>query len=377
MIRSLLIVLIPAAASYAEMLPADSARGERLFESEHCIECHSVNGKGAHIAPDLGPRLDRGFTPATLASTMWNHAPTMWSAMRARNVQAISIDNQAAADLFAYFYSARFFERPGDAGRGKRLFTERSCERCHGITEVRNPAARPVSQWQSLGDPIALTAAMWNHSASMGTELLRKGMKWPQLTGQDLADLLVYLRNLAATKGLAAAFQTTAGAGGKELFEKKHCVQCHRAGESGITWRLQGKTLTDLAAQMWDHGLRMPAATMHLEPGEMREVLSYVWAAQFFESTGDAGRGKRVFAVKRCAACHDSTSSGAPSLRSGPRSFSEITMVSALWRHGPTMLSLMSDRKIPWPRFDAKEMSDLIAYLNTRQSHDKLPNQYK
>jgi len=25
-----------------------------------------------------------------------------------------------AADLFAYFVSARFFERPGDAGRGKQ-----------------------------------------------------------------------------------------------------------------------------------------------------------------------------------------------------------------------------------------------------------------
>jgi mono/diheme cytochrome c family protein len=373
MIRFLLLLLIPAAA-LAETLPADSARGERLFESEHCVECHSVNGKGARIASDLGRRIDRDFTPAALASTMWNHAPTMWSAMRARNVQAVSVDDQAAADLFAYFYSARFFEKPGDAGRGKRLFGERSCAQCHGITDVRNPAARPVSQWQSLGDPIALTAAMWNHSASMGTELLSKGIKWPELTGQDLTDLLVYLRNLAATKAFPSSFQTTAGAGGKELFEKKGCVQCHRSGESPITWRLKGTTLTDIAAQMWDHGLRMPAATIHLEPGEMREVLSYVWAAQFFESSGDAGRGKRVFAAKRCAACHDNASSGAPSLAHDARSVSGITMVSALWRHGPTMLALMMERKMPWPRFDAREMSDLIAYLNTRESHDRLQN---
>jgi mono/diheme cytochrome c family protein len=367
MIRSLMIVLIPAAASLAQSLPADSARGERLFESEHCIECHSVNGKGAHTAPDLGRRLDRDFTPATLASTMWNHAPTMWSAMRARNVQPVSVDGQAAADLFAYFYSARFFEKPGDAGRGKRLFAERSCAQCHGITDVKNPAARPVSQWQSLGDPIALTAAMWNHSASMGTELLRKGIKRPELSGQDLTDLLVYLRNLAATKDVASAFQTTTGAGGEELFEKKGCIQCHRTGESHISSRLKGETLTDIAAHMWDHGLRMPAATVHLEPGEMREVLSYVWAAQFFESSGDAGRGKRVFAAKRCAECHDNTSSGAPSLAHGTRGFSGITMVSALWHHGPTMLALMLERKMPWPRFDAREMSDLIAYLNTRE----------
>jgi mono/diheme cytochrome c family protein len=371
MTRPVLLVLLPASALLAQSLlaqslPADSARGERLFESEHCIECHSVNGKGGHVASDLGPRLDRDFTPATLASTMWNHAPTMWSAMRARNVLPLNVDDQAAADLFAYFYSARFFEKPGDAGRGKNLFTERYCAQCHGIAESKNPAARPVSEWRSIADPIALTSAMWNHSALMGTELQQKRIKRPQLSGQDLTDLLVYFRNLAAPKDLAGSFQITSGASGKELFGKKGCAQCHRAGSSPITWQLKGRTLTDIAAQMWDHGLRMPAATIHLEPGEMREILSYVWAAQFFESSGDAGRGRRVFAAKRCAACHDQASSGAPSLTHGTRTISGITMVSALWRHGPTMLALMTEKQIPWPRFDAREMSDLIAYLNTR-----------
>ena len=33
------------------------------------------------------------------------------------------LNEQAAADLFAYFYSARFFEMPGDAARGKRAFS--------------------------------------------------------------------------------------------------------------------------------------------------------------------------------------------------------------------------------------------------------------
>lgn len=134
MIRLLVLAIVPACAMLAQPLPADSVRGERLFESEHCIECHAVNGIGGHTAPDLGRALDRDFSSAKLASTMWNHAPTMWSAMRARNIQAANMDDQAAADLFAYFYAARFFEKPGDAGQGKRLFTERSCARCHGIT---------------------------------------------------------------------------------------------------------------------------------------------------------------------------------------------------------------------------------------------------
>ena len=40
-------------------------------------------------------------------------------------------------------------------------------------------------------------------------------------------------------------------------------------------------------------------------------------------------------------------------------------MMSTLWQHGPRMLELMTERKLPWPRFTATEMGDLIAYLNS------------
>ena len=187
----LFFILALAAPGSGQIIPADSACGARLFESEHCIECHSIHGQGARSAPDLGRAVGRNFTPATLSSTMWNHAPVMWSAMRARNIPAVQVDEQAAADLFAYFYSVRFFEKPGDAGRGKRLFAGRSCGECHGLSTALNPAARPVSQWPALGDPIALTTAMWNHSANMSAELVRQSIKLPALSGQDLTDILV------------------------------------------------------------------------------------------------------------------------------------------------------------------------------------------
>ena len=127
MMRAALLFLASIAGAGAATVAADSTRGERLFTSLSCIECHSVNGVGGNIGPDLGRRIDRNFTVASLASTMWNHAPTMWAAMRERDIRGGDMDEQGAADLFAYFYSARFFEKPGDAGRGKRLFTERAC----------------------------------------------------------------------------------------------------------------------------------------------------------------------------------------------------------------------------------------------------------
>jgi mono/diheme cytochrome c family protein len=361
MIRTALIFAVSFSAAHAASVPADSSRGERLFTSLSCVQCHSVNGVGGKFAADLGRRIDRNFTPASLASTMWNHAPSMWAAMREREIRAGDLDEQAATDLFAYFYSARFFEKPGDAGRGKRLFTDRACSTCHGLTGSIKAGVKPVSEWSSLSDSVALTEAMWNHAPNMMAAMKSRNLSWPQLSGQDLSDLLVYLRNLPATRDRAAVFQTTSGADGETIFKSKGCVACHRSG-TALCDRIKGRTLTEIGAAMWNHATRMPAQPAHFETGEMRELLSYLWARQFFEDAGDAGRGKRVFTAKQCATCHGGSSADAPKL-SGP--FSGITMASALWHHGPKMLEKMQSQKIRWQRFDGREMSDLIAYLNS------------
>ncbi len=122
MIRPIVILLITAIAGEAAGFVADSARGLKLFDSLACVQCHSVNGKGGSIGPDLGRIVDRGFTPATLAATLWNHAPAMWAAMRQQNITAGYLNEQGAADLFAYFYSARFL----NAGATRRVGNELS-----------------------------------------------------------------------------------------------------------------------------------------------------------------------------------------------------------------------------------------------------------
>ena len=70
-----------------------------------------------------------------------------------------------------------------------------------------------------------------------------------------------------------------------------------------------------------------------------------------------------MFAAKNCATCHES--GAAPKLGKGKDAYSDITMVAALWDHGPQMLASMKAKKLAWPRFTAQEMSDVIAYLNS------------
>jgi cytochrome c2 len=291
---------------------------------------------------------------------MWNHAPTMWSVIQQKAFKVGELDPQAAADLFASFYSARYFEMPGDAGRGKGLFTTKSCANCHGLATSPNPQARPINQWQAISDPVALVGAMWNHSPDMWSELAKKKIAWPALTSQEFSDLLVYLRNISpAARATASTFQVTAGENGARLFESKGCTGCHRSAQStGGTL-----TLTGIAASMWNHASFLHLEPPRLETPEMREVLSYYWAKQFFEAKGDPSRGRRLFAAKRCTDCHSGSGPGAV-LAEKAGTWNGITMVSALWRHGPAMLNQMNAKKISWPVFKTGEMADLIAHLN-------------
>ena len=102
MIRALFVGLVAGVTAHGAVVAADSARGAALFESLKCVQCHSVSGKGGRTAPDLGRLADRSFTPASLAATMWNHAPAMWESMRASDIRAGDLDEQAAADLKKY-----------------------------------------------------------------------------------------------------------------------------------------------------------------------------------------------------------------------------------------------------------------------------------
>jgi len=370
---SIAFTLCLAVSLHAAAVSADSTRGAQVFEVQGCVQCHALNGVGPNVGPDLGLVADRGFTPAALAATMWNHAPAMWVETKLRNVARPVMDEQQSADLFAFFYSLRFFEEPGDAGRGKSLFASKKCASCHGINEPVGTARNvmPVAEWMAASDPLELVEIMWNHSTAMRDEMARRNIRLPQLKGQDLADLLVYTRRAAGHARPTPVFHPAAADAGQALFESKRCVACHGPMTHFLSTDVRDETLTDIAADMWNHGFDMSLRNTTFAPGEMRQIADYIWFSRTIEGAGEAGRGAQVFAAKKCVVCHDDPASGAPSLAGltgSGKYFSGASMVSALTRHGPAMLDKMREKHLAWPHFSGEEMSSLIAYLNTRSS---------
>ncbi len=355
--------VVAVCAHGALEIPGDARQGEQLFKTQGCIQCHSVNGLGAKVGPDLGRRIGRSYTPALMASLMWNHAPAMWSSMEKMGVKQPELTTEQAADLFAFFYSARYFEQPGDAGRGKQAFEAKQCVSCHGLSAAGGGfSAKPVSDWKSPNDPILLAQEMWNHAPQMKTALAGRKMQWPLLTSQELTDILVYARTVPGTRGGRPDFAPASTETGKRLFELKGCVKCH-TGKQSLENRFSNRTLGDFAASMWNHSVRM-GGTQELRSEEMRRLVGYLWSIQVFDERGSAQRGRQVFARNRCGSCHDNASSGAPKL-AGTK-LTPLSMVAVLWKHGPAMQQQMLKNHVPWPRFAGTEMADLIALVNSQ-----------
>ena len=354
---------VPLCAFASLPIPGDAQRGAQVFKDQKCVLCHSVSGEGGKSAPDLGRRTGRAYTPNTMISLMWSHSPAMWSAMEKEGIKRPQLSEESAADLFAFFAAARYFDKPGDAGRGKALFVSKRCADCHNLTSSDAGGAKAVVNWQAIADPISLAQAMWNHSTEMSGAMARKQVSRPVLASQELTDILVYLQNLPQAKNLKAGFAPSSAETGKELFTLKGCAACH-TGAKSLEDKVPNRSMVDLAAAMWNHGPKMKQTLPELRSEEMKRLVGYLWSIQYFEAKGDTKRGKAVFTKKLCASCHDDRASGAPDLASKAGNFNGFSMVSSLWSHGGAMLSQMKTKKVGWQRFTSAEMGDLIAFLN-------------
>ena len=159
------------------------------------------------------------------------------------------------------------------------------------------PQSARRANGKALTDPIALVEAMWNHRSQMLAATASKGVEFPQLSAQDLTDMLVYLRNLPGTREQTGVFRIEAAGAGETVFQSAGCAKCHQTVEA-LAASVQGKTLTEIAAEMWNHAPRMAAAgapAVHLAPGQMRDLVSSFWAAKFFEDAGRPGLGQPRF----------------------------------------------------------------------------------
>ncbi len=180
--------------------PGSPVRGRKLFAKNGCKDCHSVEGSGEHIGPDFG-KIEFPRTLADMAARMWNHSPDMMRMMKIKNIKRRDLTPQAMADVIAYLFAVRYFDLPGDALRGEKIFEEKNCVICHTVgSGGRNGSIGPnLSRLPNISS-IKITQSIWNHGPKMMTTMRDYGFSWPVLNGSDLNDIVAFLKSVSVHK---------------------------------------------------------------------------------------------------------------------------------------------------------------------------------
>jgi mono/diheme cytochrome c family protein len=351
------VIFLSAASS---IWAADARNGALVLEQQGCQRCHPVRGLGLEhetpqVAPDLGGRLAPTYGPHTLASALWNHTPAMWAEFTANGVAPPNATESDWQDLFAYLYSLQFFEPPGEVGRGKQVLESKRCTGCHSLSNAPNGRAPSVQNWAHMDDPVVLVYQLWNHASSMKSTFKRNKIEWKMMTGRDLVDLTAYVQNVQSLVP-NGEFSLPAPETGKPLFDA-NCGLCHRDTMS-LAMKLRNKTWMDIGADIWNHSQKMPTVRL-VSPDDMRKLLAYVWQLQYDGPPGSRVLGQKAFVDKGCIECHQGP------LGNGKR-ITAFSIVAAAW--GPTRAAhhLMLEKGTPWPNLSPADVSNLVAYLNSR-----------
>lgn len=277
----------------------------------------------------------------------------------------------------------------GDPVNGARLYERKGCASCHpldGRPRHGVPDLRVAPEGHASFN--ALVSAMWNHAPSMWLRMTESGVKYPNLSEEDVADLFAFLYVVRYVDEPGSA------ARGHAIFVSKGCSHCHAIRGEGGT---EGPDLAQVenadapivwVQMMWNHAFSMQARMQsHVLPWprfqneEMADLLAYLRSVnsaprrltELFPA--DVREGRRHFYDKGCIQCHGMGGAGgtvAPDLTRLPQVPRTVTqMAGTMWNHWPEMAEWLKQRNMPPPTFQGKEMADLIAYLYALRYFDE------
>jgi mono/diheme cytochrome c family protein len=373
---AMLFMPLSAAAQEIPTPTQNAIAGARVFGAKGCTKCHAVTGEGGSVGPDLKVAA-RARTFNDLAAGMWNHLPRMVTRMEELGIERPRLNPREAGDLIAYLYSLDYFDPPGDPARGRELFSEKQCIRCHQVKGIGGVVGPNLDYVGQRGSPIEIATAMWNHAPAMLEAARTRQIPRPAFTGSELRDLLAYLEEASPTAPDEQVYALPGRASrGREILQEKGCTGCHgtpgRGGLIGSDLAARGRSdgLSDFMAAMWN---KMPGMLQvakaakrelpKLHASELADIVAYLYSVNYFTEAGNARRGRNRIGAKGCLECHSLGGRGGG--RAGD--LAQVTglglpasVVAALWNH---TLVAGPESAPTWPSLTAAEMADLIAFF--------------
>ncbi|HBO68883.1 MAG TPA: hypothetical protein DD658_01530 [Deltaproteobacteria bacterium] len=237
------------------------------------------------------------------------------------------------------------------------------------------------------GSFLDIFSSLWNHAPEMAVYMRREVLDRPQLSTNELNQLISFLYMLPYLGEPGNPRK------GEALLEEKTCFRCHHLGRKG---RKDGVPLDTLAVyqsqvvllqRMWNHGpemiLRM-AQTGSPIPTFSGNDMTDIFAAltesateksrKVFLGVGNVENGFKVLTEKGCIKCHAILGSGGkdgPDLGKAVSRANVTTLITKIWNHAGKMQERFRQKKLEWPNFHETEMNDLVVFLYSLTYEDK------
>jgi mono/diheme cytochrome c family protein len=385
---AVLVAPLGAVSAQPVMSPSqDPLAGSQVFGSKGCVKCHSVNGVGGKVAPDLA-RTMRPRSFVDLATAMWNHLPRMTDRMKQLGIARPQLDSKEAGDLVGFLYTLNYFDAPGNADAGKRVFSEKRCIACHTVRGTGGVVGPNLDHLRQFRSPIFVASALWNHGPQMAEKMKERGIDRPTFTAKELRDLSAYL--VPATGGPEEGplyMLPGRPESGRQLFAEKRCIECHAVGGAGgrvgpdLVERGVRESPMEFAATIWNKAPAMAAVMQskgisvpQLAPEQMADIVAYLYSVRYFAS-GNVQQGYTVASQKGCLHCHvlrGERGKPASDLAKVKGLDSPSAALAALWNHA-LVTTTVAGKKLDWPVLASREMADLIAMLQSVSRAQKAP----
>jgi len=208
--------------------------------------------------------------------------------------------------------------------------------------------------------------------------------------GRDMAAIFLAMILLLAPDFLGAAEPLEGDRErGRLLFEEKGCIQCHsppgkpkEVGPSlAALQRRQG--LLQLAGRLWNHAPAMQEEFAKrgktwptLSTKEVADLAAFLLVRPGADPPGSEARGQVLLLKKGCLKCHAFFGEGAgvgPDLSRSTAYDSPLDWATGVWDHAPKMRAKAEQLGTEYPRFEADEMVDLVAFLKASADRNKRP----
>lgn len=352
-------------------LPGNPLDGRIVFEKNKCINCHSINGIGGKIGPDIN---SENFLTGDyeLITVMWNHSPKMLKMIDQMNTNLQAMSSEDFRKLRYFISFLGYISKEGNINQGRELFVNMSCEKCHSV-------GKPVKGKIDLNktgydaSPINLAQTMWNHAADMHKKQKALNIKISVFKGNEFANLAAYLESISGKKNRNLMYPGNPVLGEK-IFNIKNCADCHLKENIGVPFNKINlhKSVNEIAGMMWNHsGLMESAMGEHkiawplFKGSEMGNLIAYLYYYNDEEVRGSVDEGRKMLGDKGCLGCHYNGNKYKTLSASDIKPFDNIDEFSSkLWSHIPVIGKEYYSTGKALPRLSVEDVKSMYLYFN-------------